>query len=200
MAQPSPSVEPLHERAADNLRFIRETMERSGSFSGVPGRAGMAMGVAAVLFAWFAGVARAPDTDAWLAVWLGCLAIAVTIGSLGLIRKARRYNVPLFRGPARRFALTMCPPLVVGALLTVALVRWGMAERLPGVWMLSYGAGVSTGGAFSVPVVPVVGALFMLIGALTLFLPAEFGDLMMAASFGGLHIVFGWIVARRHGG
>jgi hypothetical protein len=200
MAQPNPDVERLHERAADNLRYIRETMERSGSFSAVPGWAGMAMGGVAVVSALLAHQARARSGDAWLAVWLACLVLAVLLGALGLASKARRHRVPLFRGPARRFALTMCPPLLVGALLTLAMFRWGFAQSLPGVWMLSYGAGVSTGGAFSVPIVPVVGVLFMLAGAITLFLPAQLGDFMMAASFGGLHIVFGWIVARRHGG
>ena len=190
----------LHERAADNLRFIRETMERSASFTAVPGVGGMAMGGAALLASLFAHQARVQGTAAWLRVWLACLAVAVVLGALGIASKARRSGVPLNRGAARKFALSLLPPLAAGAVLTVAMVRWGSAESLPGVWMLMYGAGVATGGAFSVRVIPVLGVLFMVLGGITLFLPLALGDLMMALSFGGLHVVFGAIVARRHGG
>ncbi|MGH7459837.1 MAG: hypothetical protein ACREMA_02265, partial [Longimicrobiales bacterium] len=151
----------LHERAAANLSFIRETMERSGSFTAVPGLGGMAMGGVALLAAPFAHAARLKGVQPWLRVWLICLAVALVLGVLSMGSKARRFGIPLFRGAARKFALSMLPGLVVGALLTVALVRWGVADSLPGVWLLLYGAAVATGGAFSVRVVPVVGVLFM---------------------------------------
>lgn len=198
MASPDPVA--LHERAADNLRYIRETMERAGSFTAVPGVGGMVMGTIAGATAWLAHNARLVSVNAWLAVWLGCLALSLVVGVVGLALKARRFGVPLFTGIGRRFALSMAPPLAVGAVLTVALTRWGIADALPGVWMLLYGAGVASGGAFSIRLIPVLGVLFMIAGAITLFLPDSVGDYMMAATFGGLHIVFGWIVARRYGG
>jgi hypothetical protein len=190
----------LHERAADNLRFIRETMERSGSFTAVPGAGGVAMGVTAAVAAFVAHEARAQGAAAWLRVWLVCLALALVLGTVAVIFKARRRAIPLFHGPGRKFALNMLPPLLVGGLLTVALVRWGLSFALPGVWMLCYGTAVTSGGAFSVRVVPILGLLFIIVGGITLFLPAGMGDIMMALSFGGLHIVFGAIVARKYGG
>lgn len=189
----------LHERAAENLRFIRDTMERAGAFTAVPGWGGVLMGASALPAAWFAAQARA-DVRSWLTVWLAELIVALVLGSAAMLYKARRYSVPLFSGVGRKFALGLSPSLVVGALLTAALTRWGVAFSLPGVWMLLYGAGVATGGAFSVRIVPLTGALFMAAGAVTLFLPSTWGDAAMAAAFGGLHIIFGWLIARRHGG
>jgi hypothetical protein len=189
----------LHEKAAENLRFIRDTMERAGAFTAVPGWGGVLMGASALPAAWFAAQART-DVRSWLTVWLVELIVALVLGSAAMLYKARRYSVPLFSGVGRKFALGLSPSLVVGALLTAALTRWGVAFSPPGVWMLLYGAGVATGGAFSVRIVPLTGALFMAAGAVTLFLPATWGDAAMAAAFGGLHIIFGWLIARRHGG
>jgi hypothetical protein len=189
----------LHERAAENLRFIRDTMERAGAFTAVPGWGGVLMGASALPAAWFAAQART-DVRSWLTVWLVELIVALVLGSAAMLYKARRYSVPLFSGVGRKFALGLSPSLVVGALLTAALTRWGVAFSLPGVWMLLYGAGVATGGAFSVRIVPLTGALFMAACAGTLFLPSAWGDAAMAAAFGGLHIIFGWLIARRHGG
>ena len=102
--------------------------------------------------------------------------------------------------PGRRFVLSYVPPIAVGALLTVALVRAGLYQALPGTWLLLYGTGVVTGGAFSVRVVPLMGLCFMALGALALLGPAAWGNLLMAIGFGGLHIGVGWIIARRYGG
>jgi hypothetical protein len=68
------------------------------------------------------------------------------------------------------------------------------------VWILLYGAAVVTGGAFSVRIVPVMGWIFMAIGALAFALPAGFENILMGASFGVVHLVFGLIIARRYGG
>jgi hypothetical protein len=190
----------LHERAADNLRYIRETMERAGSFTAVPGLGGIGMGSCALVSAWLAHGARAGSTGAWLRAWLICLAVSLAIGTAGTVWKARRFRVPLSSGVARKYALTMIPSLLVGAFMTLAMTRWGVADSLPGVWMLLYGSAVASGGAFSVRLIPVIGVLFMIAGAITLFLPVNLGDYMMAATFGGLHVVFGLIIARRYGG
>ena len=92
--------------------------------------------------------------------------------------------------PGRRFVLSYVPPLVVGALLTSCWCGLGRPRRCPGTWLLLYGTGVVTGGAFSVRVVPLMGAL--LHGSWApwrCFGPAAWGNLLMAAGFGGLHIV-----------
>jgi hypothetical protein len=189
---------PIETRAADNLRFIRNAMERASSFTAVPGWGGVAMGVTALAAAALARAASTPQE--WLGIWLAEAFLAFSIGLGAMARKARRSQTALFSGPARRFFLTLSPPIAAGAVLTLALERFGHIEFLPGIWLLLYGTAVVTGGAYSVRVVPVMGALFMLLGAAALGSPQAWGTAYLAAGFGGLQIVFGFIVARRHGG
>ena len=188
----------LADRAEDNLRFIRETMERAGSFTAVSGWGQVAIGLTAVAAAWLG--ARAGTPDRWLAVWLGDAAVAVAIAIATTTWKIRDASVPIVSGPARKFALSFVPPMVAGALLTVVLVGRGDHALLPAVWMLLYGAAVVSAGTFSVRIVPLMGACFMLLGALALAWPSMAPNALMAASFGVLHIAFGAFIARRHGG
>jgi len=191
------SPQPLADRALDNLRYIRATMERAGSFTAVPGLGQVAVGTTALLAAVVA--ARQQSSLNWLVVWLGEAMIALTIGGWTMVRKARAGNDSLLSGPGRRFGLSFLPPLVVGGLLTLALYFGGARPLLPAVWLLLYGTGVITGGAFSVPVVPVMGLGFLALGSVALFAPGV-GNWLLAAGFGGLHIVFGFWIARRYGG
>jgi len=192
------SPHPLRDQALDNLRFIRQTMERAGSFTAVPGWGQVAVGVTALAAALVA--ARQTSVELWLATWLGEAVVALAIGGSTMVRKAYAVNDPILSGPGRRFGLSVLPPMVVGGLLTIALYRAGLWQALPGTWLLLYGAGFVTGGAFSVRIVPVMGLCFMFVGSVALFTPAAWGTWCMAAGFGGLHIVFGAIIARRYGG
>ena len=188
----------LHARAMDNLSFIRSTMERATSFTAVPGWGGVAMGLTALAATALAGT-RAAERE-WLTVWLSASALALTIGGWAMAVKARRAGTSVLSYSGRRFVLSYVPPLAVGALLTVVLVRANLYSALPGTWLLLYGTGVVTGGAFSVRVVPIMGLCFMALGALALLAPPAWGHWLMALGFGGLHIVFGLIIARRYGG
>ena len=189
---------PLRDRALDNLQFIRSAMERAGSFTAVPGWGMVVVGCTALAATWL-GLRQARAAD-WLAVWLGEAVLAVVVGGAALVQKARAANDPLLSGPARRFGLSFLPPLLVGALLTMALYRAQLFALMPGAWLLLYGTAVATAGAFSVRVVPLMGACFMVLGAAALFTPFRGWPWFMAAGFGGLNIVFGLVIARRYGG
>jgi hypothetical protein len=188
----------LHDRAMDNLRYIRETMERASAFTAVPGWGQVAIGVTALAAAYVA--ARQPTTRAWLGAWLAEGIISLLIAGWLMDRKARALGTPLLSGPGRKVAFSLSPPMIVGALLTVVMFRSGLIGAIPGMWLLLYGTGVVTGGMFSVSVVPVMGLCFMALGALALFAPGGWGNWLMAAGFGGLHIIFGTIIARKYGG
>ena len=184
--------------AADDLRFIRQTLASSGSFTAVSGRGQMLVGATALVAAYLA--ARMPDFDRWTAVWAGEALLAMGIAIWSSARKARASQTPLLSGPGRKFVLTLLPPLVAGAALSLALAQAGLTAAVPGLWLLLYGTAVATGGSFSVRAVPVMGYCFMALGALALWAPLTWANYLMAAGFGGLHLVFGAVIAKRYGG
>ena len=188
----------LHGRAMDNLQFIRDTMERSSHFTAVPGYGGIFMGVTAIGAAFIAN--RQPLIKDWLIIWSIEAILAFAIGLFAMWQKSKIANVPLNSVPAKKFALSFLPPLICAVVITIGLWRFGHFEAMIPVWILLYGAAVVCGGSFSVRVVPVMGWLFILVGTVDFFLPANLGNSVMATSFGILHIIFGAIIARRYGG
>ncbi len=188
----------IHDHAIENLRYIRETMERAGALTGVPGWGGVAMGFTALAAALVAHAQK--STNAWLIAWLSGAALACLAGGLLMERKSRRNGTSLLAPAGRKFAFGFAPPIVTGGVLTLALWKAGQPGLLPGAWLTLYGTAVITGGANSVRVVPILGACFVALGAAAFFVPPAWNDYVLAAGFGGLHILFGWIIARRYGG
>ena len=173
-------------------------MERSSTFTAVPGLGGVAMG--AVGLAAAALAATQGSAERWLIVWLTAAPVAVTIGVAATLRKAARLSAPLAGAVGRRFAMSLAAPLVAGAALTWGAWTNGDRALLPAVWLLLYGAGVLAGGVFSVAAVRLLGVSLMTLGIVTLMTPPAWGNFWLGAGFGGLQIAFGSYIARRHGG
>ena len=190
--------EPLSGRAADNLRYIRQAMERSATFTSIPGWGGVVMGAIALIAATVA--AGQPTEELWLATWLMAAALAAIVGLVSMIRKARGAGAPLTGANARRFAMGMAAPFIAGAAITYELWTVRSFAAMAPAWLLLYGAGVLTGGIVSVPVVRAIGVCFMTLGIAAIASPSEWGNVWLAVGFGGLHVGFGIYIARNYGG
>ena len=188
----------LHNRAMDNLEFIRETMERSTAFTAVPGYGGIFMGLTAISAAVIANFQ--PLVKDWLTVWLIEAVLAFAIGIFAMWQKSKIAKMPLNSAPAKKFARSFLPPLVCGVVLTFGLWRFGYFEAMIPAWLLLYGAAVVSGGAFSVKAVPIMGWCFIALGTIAFLLPAGYGNWIMGFGFGVLQIFFGIIIARKFGG
>ena len=187
---------PLHEHADDNIRYIRDAIERANVLTAVPGWGMVAIGVLGMVVG---GVGQSVVNDqAWLFMWVLTAALSFTIGLVTMARKIRAQGIRLFAGAGARFWAGLVPTLVAGALITIPLQRAGLTDVLPTVWLLLYGAAVTTAGANSIRLLPMMGICIMLSGAMSLFTPSR--DAAMAAGFGGLHVLFGYIIARKYGG
>lgn len=182
----------------DDLRFIRRTMEVSGAFTAVPGWGMVAVGVTALGAGWIA--ARQASPSEWIQIWVGEAIIGLAIAMWSMYMKATRTGVLLLAAPGRRFVLGLAPPLFAGAVLTPVLYYHSASKAIPGMWLLLYGTAVMTGGAFSIRIVPVMGACFIALGVAAWLTPATWSLIWMMAGFAGLHLVFGFLIARNYGG
>src|SRR5438132_5060425 len=190
----------LRDHAVDNLRYIRDAMERASAFTSIPGWGGFLVGITAVVTTVVAEPMTSFSPRRWLAAWLIEAVVAAVIGGFAMWRKGRSAGTSFVSGAARRFFISYFAPMIAGAVLTVAIVRGGTLEPLPSVWLLLYGVAFVSSGAFSIRVIPAMGLCFMIFGTLAAFVPLSVGNLLLGAAFGGLHIIFGLIIARNYGG
>ena len=190
----------LRDHAVSNLRYIRETMERASAFTSIPGWGGVAIGVTALATTAISEPMTAWSPRRWLAAWLIEAVIAAAIGATSMWLKARRAETRFMSGAARRFFVSYFAPMIAGAILTITIVRGGTLDALPATWLLLYGAAFVSSGAFSLRVIPMMGICFMLFGVAAALLPLSVANLLLGAAFGGLHILFGFIIARNYGG
>jgi hypothetical protein len=182
----------------DNLHFIRTTMERAARVTAISGW-GMAVTGAVGLTAGVLAL-RTPDAASRLILWLAAAPVALAASVAGAVWKARRGGeLPLLLGAARKLALAFLPPMCAGACLTLALWRSGAADVLPALWLLLYGAAVVAAGAHSVRPVLVLGVAFFVFGGAAVVVPA-WGNALLLAGFGGLHLAVGPYIARRYHG
>lgn len=192
------SARAIESHALDQLRFIRETMERAGLFTAVSGWAQSVVGLIGLAAGVLAFTRESPQSAAQ--VWIAAAVAAAIIGAWAMVRKAHTAGVPLLSGPGRKFVFGLLPPLVAGAALTAGCYRAGLFSALPPLWLLLFGAGVVAGGAYSVKVVPVMGACFMALGIVAMLAPPSWGHLLLAAGFGLVHLIFGVVIAVKYGG
>ena len=186
------------EHAEETIQFIRQTMERSSTFTAVPGLGGAGMGAIGLAAAVLA--ANQSSSERWLIVWLVAAAVALGVGVTAMLRKAARLGAPLAGAVGRRFAMSLAAPLVSGAALTWGVWMHNDWALMPAVWLLLYGTGVLAGGVFSVAAVRLLGVAFMVLGVAALATPQDWGNSWLAIGFGGLQIGFGIHIARHHGG
>jgi len=172
-------------------------MERAGSFTSIPGWGGFSIGLTAIAAS---VVAQPRSGDAWLAVWLAEAVLAAIIGAAAIAMKGRRTGTSFTSPTAKRFFVSYLAPMIAGVAVTIALWRAGAFAAMPAAWLLLYGTAFVSSGAFSIRVVPIMGVCFMLLGCAAAVVPFNVANVMLGCGFGGLHVVFGLIIARRFGG
>jgi uncharacterized protein (TIGR00645 family) len=165
---------------AEDLRYIRDTIAAAGTFTTVPGKGCIAMGITALAAS---GLESLPGlAPSWLPIWVGAAIMACAVALYFMEEKAKAQGLSLRRAVARRFFMTLVPAFVAGGVLTAALVHEIGRNSITGLWLLLYGSGLAACGVFAVPAVLVAGLAFMALGTVALGLPASWSPAILASA------------------
>lgn len=188
----------LHQHAEENLRFIRASMESASSFTGVSGKGYIAGGLSAIAASWLA--AQQATLQLWLSVWMLELVLAAAVMLIFTLRKSEQQGAVIFSSASgKKLLLAFLPAMSAGAILTLYFVRQELISALPIAWLSIYGAAVITAGAYSVKAIPLMGIMFLLLGALAACTTIN-PNILLGLGFGILHLIFGAYIWSRHGG
>src|SRR6185312_6314726 len=183
----------IDSQAVATLRYIRASMD-AASFVAVPGSAGIAMGSVGLLAM---VLSSAPGLrEYWLAIWLASAALGGGIGFALMRRPASLRGLLLFGTPLRKFALGLFPALFAGAVMTA--VHWsnGNLHAIPGTWLLLYGCALISASVAATRMIAVMGASFVALSVVALLAPESLQILLLGSGFGGLHMLFGFLIGR----
>ncbi|HZO21233.1 MAG TPA: hypothetical protein VFB37_01930 [Steroidobacteraceae bacterium] len=186
----------LDSHALGTLNYIRASIEAASAFA-VPGIAGIAMGAVGVGATVVSSIpVLAPY---WLQIWL-CAAIAASALGVLLVARQPARGAILYRGPARKFVLSLCPALLAGAVLTAVLWQVDESKLIPGMWLLLYGCAVLSASLMTsaaiMRLIATMGGLFVAYGLVAFELPPSWHNFILGLGFGALHLVFGILIGR----
>jgi len=211
------------ERAAEELKVIRQLMQRPVRYSTQSGLSGIVAGCAALLglaadWAVCNAYAGSPRTAMRvnLGVWAGVFVVAFTAVCLITRLRERAQGMPFWSPVKMRILRAIAPPFLAGAGLTGAVMyrwyhgigpnEWGL---IPSIWMAFYGVALWQVGEFSAIETRLLGVAFIAaalpVAAFWQYSipgtePGTAPYWTLGATFGGFHLIYGAIVWVRHGG
>jgi len=203
------------DKAALELKVIRQLMERPVRYSTMSGLSGILAGLAAlgglaadhaISSAW-QGRHRAVAMKLNIFVWAGVFVVAFAGAVICTRLRERRQNMPFWSAIKKKILLTILPPFVAGVGLTLIIVYrthagWGPNEwgLIPPIWMLCYGLALWQVGLLSPVEVRLLGAAFLVAGLATALWLQPHPYWSLGVTLGGFHLVYGLAVWIRHGG
>lgn len=180
---------------ARDLSDIRSMMEKSSKVLFLSGRAGIAIGIAALL-----GIAHAQYVltrvplaslqPFLIADALIILAIAITFAIYYSAKMAKQKGLQLWNATTRNLVTELAIPLAAGGAFCISLVVHHVYSLLPASMLSFYGLALLNASKYAVSEVRYLGLAQLALGLVAAFLP-EAGLILWGAGFGIVHILFG---------
>jgi hypothetical protein len=201
------------EKYIQDLRQIKEIMDRSSKFITLSGLSGVAAGVIALAGAWYAYnyiytesdfygyqmVTISPESIVSI-IGLGVLILILAIGA-GIFftaQKAKKANQKVWNSQAKRLLINLSIPLVTGGLLSLIFLSRGFIGIIAPLTLIFYGLALVNASKYTHEEIRSLGIIEIALGLLSAYF-IGFGLLFWAIGFGLLHIVYGIIMHYRYG-
>jgi hypothetical protein len=201
------------EKYIQDLRQIKEIMDRSSKFISLSGLSGVAAGIIALAGAWYAyrNIYTESDFYGYQVVTISSESIASIIGLGALIlilaigagvfftaQKAKKANQKVWNSQAKRLLINLSIPLVTGGLLSLIFLSRGFIGIIAPLTLIFYGLALVNASKYTHEEIRSLGIIEIALGLLSAYF-IGFGLLFWAIGFGLLHIVYGIIMHYRYG-
>jgi len=181
----------------EDIKAIREMMEKSSKFTSINGLSLVLAGFFAFAGGWYARHLQKVhkyETDALILPWLG-IALVILVLAVGTISifsycKAKKNNQPLFNSVTRRASYNLLVPLAVGGLFSLLMLLRGNIAIVAPLTLIFYGLALINTSKFTFSEIHILGICQVILGLLaTVFLYN--GMIFWIIGFGTFHIIFG---------
>ncbi|MDR0541889.1 MAG: hypothetical protein LBH19_06715 [Dysgonamonadaceae bacterium] len=191
-------------RQTEDIKAIREMMERSSKFQLLNGLSIVFAGLiacAGAAFAYFyllrnpslTDYNRCQETLILLADALFVLALAVGVIGFFCYRKAKRNHQSLFNSVTRRAAGSLLIPLATGGIFSLLFLFRGEIEIVAASTLIFYGLALVNASRYTCPEIYYLGISEIIIGLFAAIILYH-GLLWWTIGFGFLHLIFGALI------
>ncbi len=202
----------MKEKYIEDLKEIKEIMNRSTRFISLSGLSGVSTGIIALTGAFIAHqsffksqdylVYNAVDINRDDMIHLLLMAFATLILSIGsaiffTLRKTRQRNQSLFNQQSKELLINLLIPLITGGLLCLVLLLEGFVGLLPPLTLIFYGLALVNGSKYTLPEIRNLGLIEISIGLLAIQF-IQYGLVFWAFGFGLMQIIYGLIVQKKY--
>ena len=189
----------------EDIRAIREIMQRSTRFISLSGLSGIVAGLVALIAAFLAwridpdlfrsiplpAVGTSPASLGHLvALSIATLLIAISESFVFTLRSARKNREYIWNVHFRQLLVQLAIPLLTGGVICLYLAFAGLINLVPPMMLIFYGLALIGASKYTLKDIFGLGVLEIGLGLTGLFLPA-YGLWLWATGFGLFHIVYG---------
>jgi predicted lysophospholipase L1 biosynthesis ABC-type transport system permease subunit len=190
------------EKQLEDLKAIREMIEKSSKFLSLSGLSGVMAGVtaiagAAIAYFFIFGQSRAVAVPMLIIDALLILLISIGFGILFSARKAKKHKLKLVNSVTLKIVYNLAIPLATGGILSLIMIYRDQIELVAAITLIFYGLGLINASKYTLDEIHYLGITEIVLGiGAALFL--YHGIIFWTIGFGLCHIVYGLIMYKKY--
>ncbi len=199
----------------DDLKDIKDLMNRSSKFISLSGWSGISIGIVALIAAFIAhlkiknwytlnsfdGIINGKAIDALkedlLIIAAITLILSLGFGIIFTINKSKRINQKLWSKQSKTLLINLLIPLIIGGILCLLFIQKGNYGVVAPLTLLFYGLALINASSYTIGEIKSLGILNCILGLIGVY-QIGIGIILWGIGFGVLHIIYGILMKIKH--